>query len=265
MDKAIDRTAKIESRNSLHFEGGGMLELNKGVDILSEVGGIRTAEEARSVLAASIDASNREKIARISTAGALIKIANAAAMCAPDRVFVIGSSPDDVAACRRISLETGEECPLDMKDHTIHFDLPEDQGRMVDQTYYIANEGEEVSVLAKKMLRAEALDYVRATMTGIMRGKTMLVGFCAGAHGRAGIRSRAHDLKLGVRPAQREHPLPQCLRGLRQRSRTSRYVLYEPPQPGERQIRGHLQGAGISWTEAGSRRSACTARTRATR
>ena len=154
-----------------------MLELNKGVDILSEVGGIRTAEEARSVLAASIDASNREKIARISTAGALIKIANAAAMCAPDRVFVIGSSPDDVAACRRISLETGEECPLDMKDHTIHFDLPEDQGRMVDQTYYIANEGEEVSVLAKKMLRAEALDYVRATMTGIMRGKTMLVGF----------------------------------------------------------------------------------------
>jgi phosphoenolpyruvate carboxykinase (GTP) len=154
-----------------------MLELNKGLDILSEVGGIRTADEARSVFARCMDESNREKIARICTPDALIKIANAATMCAADRVFIIGRSAGDAEACRRMSLETGEECPLAMKGHTIHFDLPEDQGRMVDQTYYIANEGEEVSVLAKKMLRAEALEYIRATMAGIMRGKTMLVGF----------------------------------------------------------------------------------------
>ena len=75
-------------------------------------------------------------------------------MCAPDRVFIVGSGPQDAEACRRMSLEAGEECPLAMKDHTLHFDLPEDQGRMVDQTYYITNENEEVSSLAKKMLRA---------------------------------------------------------------------------------------------------------------
>ncbi|HVP17721.1 MAG TPA: phosphoenolpyruvate carboxykinase (GTP) [Spirochaetia bacterium] len=154
-----------------------MLELRKGVDILGEVGGVRTVEEARRVFASSMDAANRKKIERISHADALQRIANAITMCAPDRVFVIDSSDRDAEECRRMSLETGEECPLAMKGHTLHFDLPEDQGRMVDQTFYIANEDEEVSVLAKKMPRPEALAYIRATMAGIMKGKTMLVGF----------------------------------------------------------------------------------------
>ena len=50
-----------------------------------------------------------------------------------------------------------EEAELAMKDHTIHFDLPEEQGRIVDRTFYIINEGEPVSVLGKKMIRGEAL------------------------------------------------------------------------------------------------------------
>ncbi len=154
-----------------------MLELRKGTDILAEVGRVRTMDEARKVFAASLDASNAAKIAKVSTADALVKIANAITMCAPDRVFIIGSGPQDAEACRRMSLEAGEECSLAMKDHTLHFDLPEDQGRMVDQTYYITNENEEVSSLAKKMLRPEALEYIRATMAGIMKGKTLLVGF----------------------------------------------------------------------------------------
>ena len=48
------------------------------------------------------------------------------------------ATAEDAAACRKRSMDGGEECPLAMKDHTLHFDLPEDQGRMVDQTYYIA-------------------------------------------------------------------------------------------------------------------------------
>jgi phosphoenolpyruvate carboxykinase (GTP) len=154
-----------------------MLELKKGIDILSQVGNVRTLEEAKKVFDSALDGDNRAKLQKIGTTDALLRIANAIAMCAPDRVFIIGSSPRDVEACRSMSLEGGEECPLAMKDHTLHFDLPEDQGRMVDRTYYIANEEEEVSVLAKKMLRAEALSYIQGTMAGIMKGKTMLVGF----------------------------------------------------------------------------------------
>jgi phosphoenolpyruvate carboxykinase (GTP) len=154
-----------------------MLELKKGVDILCEAGGVKTASDARKVFETALDAENRKKLERIKNPEALLKIANAIAMCRPERVFVVSGSPEDIAACRRMSLANGEESPLAMKDHTIHFDLPEDQGRMVDQTFYIANEDEEVSVLAKKMIRAEAMAYIKETMGGIMQGKTMLVGF----------------------------------------------------------------------------------------
>ena len=154
-----------------------MLELSKGIDILAEVGGVHTLADAQKVFAVSLDVAERSKLQTIHTESALIRIANAIAMCGPSRVFIVTASAPDVAACRAMSLDGGEECPLAMKDHTLHFDLPEDQGRMVDQTYYIANEDEEVSVLAKKMARPDALAYIRDTMRGIMKGKTLFVGF----------------------------------------------------------------------------------------
>ena len=154
-----------------------MLELRKGIDILAEVGGLSSVPEAITFLESRLDSVQMTKIRSIRTEDAVLRIANAVRMCDPVEVFIITGSPQDVAECRRRSLDGGEECPLSMDDHTLHFDLPEDQGRMVDQTYYIANEDEEVSVLAKKMLRAEALEYIRQHMGGIMRGKTLYAGF----------------------------------------------------------------------------------------
>ncbi len=154
-----------------------MLALKKGVDILTEVGGVRSLADATRVFETSLDPAQLAKIRTIHTQDALVRIASAIRMCSPAEVFIVTSSAEDTAECARRSLDGGEECPLAMKDHTLHFDLPEDQGRMVDQTYYIANEDEEVSSLAKKMLRAEALEYVRGHMAGIMKGKTLFVGF----------------------------------------------------------------------------------------
>jgi phosphoenolpyruvate carboxykinase (GTP) len=153
-----------------------MLELRKGIDILSAVGGVQGIEEARRVIEGALDPDNRRKLAVVRNPEALVKIANAIAMCRPARVFVVSPSPADADACRRMALENGEEAPLAMPRHTIHFDLPEDQGRMIDQTFYIVNEEEEVSSLAKKMARGEALAYVRAHMAGIMAGSTLFVG-----------------------------------------------------------------------------------------
>ena len=154
-----------------------MLELKKGADILSAVGGIAAAGAARALLDRALDGDNRRKLSAVRNPEALVKLANAVAMCRPERVFVVGPSEADAQACRAFALAGGEETRLAMSGHTVHFDLPEDQGRMVDQTYYIVNEDEEASVLAKKMARAEALDYVRTHMTGIMAGKTLYVGF----------------------------------------------------------------------------------------
>lgn len=154
-----------------------MLELKKGVDILAEVGGIRTIAAAREVLARSLDAANRDKLAAVTNEEALIKIAGAIAMCQPDRVFINTGNAADVQWVRQHALEKGEEAPLAKAGHTIHFDLPQDQARLVKQTFYIVNPGEKVSTLAKTYLRDDALAYVKQHVKGIMKGMTMLVGF----------------------------------------------------------------------------------------
>jgi len=154
-----------------------MLELKKGVDILAVVGGVKSIDEARALLEEKLDAENLAKLSKIKTEEALVKIANAIALCKPDAVMITTGSPEDMQKVREMSIEKGEEKPLAMKDHTIHFDLPEEQGRIVDRTFYIVNDGEDTSVLAKKIVRDEALAYVKENMDGIMKGKTMMVGF----------------------------------------------------------------------------------------
>ena len=88
----------------------------------------------------------------------VIKIANAIAMCEPDAVFINTGSEEDKQHIREMALQKGEEAKLPMENHTIHYDLKDEQGRIIDRTFYIANEGEDVSSLANKMDRAESAD-----------------------------------------------------------------------------------------------------------
>ncbi|MBI9104937.1 MAG: phosphoenolpyruvate carboxykinase (GTP) [Spirochaetales bacterium] len=154
-----------------------MLELKKGIDILSTVGAVKTIDEARSIFEKNMDAANLAKISKIKNEEALLKVANAISMCQPKDVFVISNDPADKQWVKDWSIEKGEEKPLAMKDHTIHFDLPEDQARLVKQTFYIVNEDEKISALAKKELRSESFEYLKKNMTGIMKDTTMMVGF----------------------------------------------------------------------------------------
>ena len=154
-----------------------MLELKKGIDILTAVGGIGNLDQAHALLESKCDRESVAKLAKISNAEALLKIANAIAMTDPDAVFVNTGSNHDVLKVRAMSLEKGEEQPLAMKDHTIHFDLAKEQARIIDRTFYIVNEGEATSILAKSILRNEAYEYVKTHMPGIAKGKTLLVGF----------------------------------------------------------------------------------------
>ncbi|MCK4873738.1 MAG: phosphoenolpyruvate carboxykinase (GTP) [Phycisphaerales bacterium] len=171
-----------------------MLELEKGVDILTEVGGITSIDAARKLFQEKLDQEHVAKLGKIKNEQALLKIANAIALCQPDSVYITTGSPQDMRDIQRMSIEKGEESPLAMKDHTIHFDLPEEQGRIVDRTFYIVNPGEPVSVLAKKTLRDDALAYIRQHMTGIMKGKTMIVGFFS--RGPAGARMALPALEI---------------------------------------------------------------------
>ena len=147
------------------------------IDIITELGGIKDLKAAQQVFEDTIDAQNLNKLKRIETPEVLKKIANAIRLCKPDAVFIDTGSEEDRQFVRQLSLEKGEESALPMPGHTIHFDLKEEQGRIIDRTFYIFNPGEEVSSLAQKKDRAEVLEDVRDKMTGIMSGKTMMIGF----------------------------------------------------------------------------------------
>lgn len=154
-----------------------MLELKKGNDILVTVGAIGSITEAMEILKEKTDDVNFKKVSKIQNEEAIIRIANATAMCQPDQVFIDTGSPEDIQWLRQHALDKGEEKKLAKDGHTIHFDLPQDQARLVNQTYYIINEGEQMSSLAKSVLRKDATEYVKKFMPGIMKGMTMMVGF----------------------------------------------------------------------------------------
>lgn len=154
-----------------------MLELKKGDDILSVVGGINNIDEAEALFEKTMDKETLDKFSKIKNEEARLKIANAIAMCKPKGIFIDTGSEADQQWVREYSLKKGEEKTLKMKDHTIHYDLAQEQGRLVAQTFYIANEGEKLSPLAKRMERPEAMDYVKQYLPGIMSDKIMMIGF----------------------------------------------------------------------------------------
>jgi len=154
-----------------------MLELKKGIDILSEIGGIKTLAEAKTLFENKCDSDNLKKLGKIKNEEALLKIANAIAMNDPDTIFVNSGSEADLENIKEMSIKKGEEKPLALPDHTIHFDLAQEQARLVDRTFYIVNEEEKTGLLAKKILRSQAFEYVKSKMVGIAKGKTLMIGF----------------------------------------------------------------------------------------
>ena len=171
-----------------------MLALKEGTDILIEIGGIKTPEEARSLFESRCHPDSSARLNKINNEEACLRIANAISLTDPDAVFVNTGSIADLQKVREMSLEKGEEQPLAMKDHTIHFDLPQEQARIVDRTFYVVNEGEETSLLAKSIARDEALEHVRTHMAGIAKGKTLMVGFFS--RGPVGARAAIPALEI---------------------------------------------------------------------
>ena len=154
-----------------------MFSKKEGIDIVTELGGIATHEAAQKVFESNMDSEHLARLQKIKNTEVLLKIANAILLCGPDKVFINTGSEDDRQFIRELSIQKGEEAPLPMKGHTIHYDLKEEQGRIIDRTFYIANPDDLVSSLGNKINRDEALIDIREKMTGIMAGKIMMVGF----------------------------------------------------------------------------------------
>ena len=62
-----------------------MLELDKGTEILLNIGGIETIEDAWALFRSRMAETELAKLKKITTEKALLKIANSIAVCRPDQ------------------------------------------------------------------------------------------------------------------------------------------------------------------------------------
>ena len=154
-----------------------MQTTNSDMDLINELGKIETQEDAKAIFKQYMDENHLDRILKIENPQILIRIANSIVLCNPRSIFVNTGSDEDLKFIKDLAIEKGEESPLAMENHTIHFDLAGEQGRIVDRTYYIANPEDHVSSLANRMDRPTALEQVRSNMKDIMKDMTMIIGF----------------------------------------------------------------------------------------
>lgn len=154
-----------------------MLNNDVDIDIIGALGNIDTDTKVQDIFKKYMDDTQLARISKITHPDALNRIANSIAICNPKSVYINTGSPEDKAFIKKLSLEKGEENPLAMDGHTIHYDLAMEQGRIVDRTFYIANPDDHISSLANRMDRPAALEDVKVNMTNIMEDKIMIVGF----------------------------------------------------------------------------------------
>ena len=136
-----------------------MSETAAGLDIVQEIGGIKTAAEATRVFESKMSPEHLARLGVIKNPDVLLKIANAILMCEPDEIYVNTGSAEDLAFIRQMALDKGEEAPLPMAEHTIHYDLSGEQGRIV------------VNARWRDRI-AEALHQVTLNRPGLLSGAT---------------------------------------------------------------------------------------------
>lgn len=126
------------------------------------------------------------KLAALGNARINRLLVEAIELCNPARVLVCDDSAEDAAKIRAKAIADGEERPLTMAGHTVHFDgyissRHHDQARDKEHTrYLVPAECPKVEEL-NSIERQAGLAEIQSIMRNIMAGKEMLVRFfCLG-------------------------------------------------------------------------------------
>ena len=98
-------------------------------------------------------------------------------LCQPARIFVRTDSPEDASYIRRKAIEFGEEIPLKIPGHTVHFDGYYDQARDKENTKFLLPPGVKLGLQINSIDREEGLKEIYSLMKGIMKGKELFILF----------------------------------------------------------------------------------------
>ncbi|NHJ15061.1 MAG: phosphoenolpyruvate carboxykinase (GTP), partial [Candidatus Thorarchaeota archaeon] len=133
------------------------------------------------ILQSSLTDVNLRKLLTIPNPRVHQFVAEAIELCKPMKVFVCDDSRMDVEYIRKTAIARGEEAPLAIPTHTVHFDGLHDQARDKEHTTYLVPEGESLGEHLLQMERDEGLHLVKERLDGAMENKKMVVRFfCLG-------------------------------------------------------------------------------------
>ncbi len=133
--------------------------------------------ETLDYLKSKMDEENFGRLAALENEKLNAFVADAIRLCRPADVFVADDSEESVRRTRESVVEAGEEKPLKIEGHTVHFDGMNDQGRDREVTRYLVPEGETLAPSLNQIGREEGLAEVRGLLEGSMEGRTMVVRF----------------------------------------------------------------------------------------
>ena len=133
------------------------------------------------ILTERLDAKNLSRLMALPNPKLHEFIAEAIELCNPAAVFVCTDSAEDIARIRRRAVELGEEKPLIMPGHTVHFDGYFDQGRDKEVTRYLIPPGLDLGANLNSIGREEGLAEIKGLLKNSMASREMIVRFfCLG-------------------------------------------------------------------------------------
>lgn len=134
---------------------------------------------ADTILKSRLRTESLRKLKALDNAPLNEVIAEAILEFQPDSVFVSDGSPQDLHRVRVQSIRNGEEKPLILRGHTIHYDGYYDQGRDPANTKFLVDDTGSLGPGLNCTGRREGIREIDQVMNGIMRGKQMVVSFYA--------------------------------------------------------------------------------------
>jgi phosphoenolpyruvate carboxykinase (GTP) len=132
---------------------------------------------SKTLLKKFMDSRSLEKLRALNNPFVEEQVERFLKICKPTKTTVITDKDEDIDYVRKLSIALGEEIPLEMKGHTIHYDSYRDQARDKDNTRVLKTPEMKMSAGINTIDREEGLEEVLGIMDGAMKGKECLIRF----------------------------------------------------------------------------------------
>lgn len=137
--------------------------------------------DVNKLLKEKLTAENYDRLVALANPKLHEFVADAIELTSPASVFICTGSAEDVAYIRGLAIKAGEETPLDIPGHTVHFDGYHDQARDKARTKYLLPAGSDLGASLNSIEKKAGVEEVRSFLKDSMVGREMLVCFwCLG-------------------------------------------------------------------------------------